>query len=293
MIRSVLPDLARAPALVAERGLTLGRPMHLLATTSSTNDEAKRAAAEGAPHGSTWVAEAQTAGRGRQGRSWLATPGESILASVLVRAKCPPARLPLIALVAGLAVRDAVARAATGARVAIKWPNDVLVEGRKVAGILVEAITIGARVDAVVVGMGINVHSRAFPQDLASRATSVALVRDAGGDATDDVSSHPPDRADLLADAIGGLDRDLHVVVDRGLGLFRARLASADALRGLVVQSDIGDAHDAHERGVASGIDDEGRLMVRREDGSIGRWAAGEVHVVPVSHSLSQGKVQV
>jgi BirA family biotin operon repressor/biotin-[acetyl-CoA-carboxylase] ligase len=279
MIRAVLPDLARAPALVAERGLTLGRPMHLLATTSSTNDEAKRAAGEGAPHGSTWVAEAQTAGRGRQGRSWLATPGESILASVLVRARCPPAKLPPIALVAGLAVRDAVARAAPDARVAIKWPNDVLVEGRKVAGILVEAITVGARVDAVIVGMGINVHSRGFPADLASRATSVALV-----------SGHPPDRADLLADALGGLDRDLHVVVERGLGLFRARLEGADALRGLVVQNDTG---DASEQGVASGVDDDGRLLVRRADGTTGRWSAGEVHVVPVSHSVSQGKVQI
>jgi BirA family biotin operon repressor/biotin-[acetyl-CoA-carboxylase] ligase len=274
VIRSVFPDLARAPALVAERGLTLGRPMHLLATTSSTNDEAKRAAADGAPHGSTWVAEAQTAGRGRQGRSWLATPGESILASVLVRAKCPPARLPPIALVVGLAVRDAVARAAPEARVAIKWPNDVLVEGRKVAGILVEAITVGARVDAVVVGVGINVHSREFPPDLASRATSVALVSSNSG--------HPPDRADLLADALGGLDRDLHVVVERGLGLFRARLEAADALRGLVVQSDSG------EQGVASGVDDEGRLLVRRlNEDTTTRWAAGEVHVV------SQGKANI
>jgi BirA family biotin operon repressor/biotin-[acetyl-CoA-carboxylase] ligase len=282
IVRSVLPDLARASALVAERGLILGRPMHLLATTSSTNDDAKRAAGNGAPHGSTWVAEAQTAGRGRQGRSWLATPGESVLASVLVRTGCPPARLPPIALVAGLAVRDAVARAAPEAHVAIKWPNDVLVEGRKVAGILVEAITVGARVEAVVVGMGINVHSREFPPDVASRATSVALV-----------SSHPPDRAELLVDALAGLDRDLHVVVERGLGLFRARLERADALRGLVVQNDIGEANEANQRGVACGVDDEGRLLVRREDGATVRWGAGEVHVVPVSQPVLQGKATI
>jgi BirA family biotin operon repressor/biotin-[acetyl-CoA-carboxylase] ligase len=277
---SVLPDLARAPALVAERGLTFGRPMHLLATTSSTSDDAKRAAADGAPHGSTWVAEAQTAGRGRQGRSWLAARGESILASVLVRAQCPPARLPPIALVAGLAVRDAVARAAPEAHVVIKWPNDVLVEGRKVAGILVEAITVGARVDAVVVGLGINVHSRDFPPDLASRATSVALI-------SSHPSGPPPDRADLLADALAGLDRDLHVVVERGLGLFRARLESADGLRGLVVRNDSGEA------GVASGVDDDGRLLVRREDGVVARWSAGEVHVVSPTQSVSQGKATI
>jgi BirA family biotin operon repressor/biotin-[acetyl-CoA-carboxylase] ligase len=266
MMRSVLPDLKRAPGLVDERGLVLGRPMHLLPGTTSTNDDAKRGAAEGAAHGSTWVAEAQTAGRGRQGRSWLATPGESILASVLVRARCPPARLPPVALVAGLAVRDAVARAAPQARVAIKWPNDVLVVGgtdsRKVAGILVEAITLGARVDAVIVGFGINVHSRDFPADIASRATSVALV-----------SGHPPDRAELLADALAALDRDLHVVMERGLGLFRARFESADALRGLEVRNDAG------EHGVASGVDDDGRLLVERKDGTFTRWVAGEVHI--------------
>jgi BirA family biotin operon repressor/biotin-[acetyl-CoA-carboxylase] ligase len=273
MMRSVLPDLARAPALIAERGLILGRPMHLLPTTSSTNDDAKRGAADGASHGSTWVAEAQTSGRGRQGRSWLATPGESILASVLVRARCPPARLPPIALVAGLAVRDAVARAAPEARVAIKWPNDVLVDGRKVAGILVEAITVGARVEAVIIGVGINVHSRAFPPDIASRATSVALV-----------SGHPPDRAELLADALAALDRDLHVVMERGLGLFRARFESVDALRGLEVRNDSG------EQGVASGVDDDGRLLVRRNDGSFTRWVAGEVHFASVSHSVSPDK---
>jgi BirA family biotin operon repressor/biotin-[acetyl-CoA-carboxylase] ligase len=279
MIRSVLPDLARAPGLIAERGLSLGRPMHLLATTSSTNDDAKRGAAEGASHGATWVAEAQTAGRGRQGRSWLATPGESILASVLLRARCPPARLPPIALVAGLAVRDAVARAAPQARVTIKWPNDVLVEGRKVAGILVEAITVGARVDAVIVGMGINVHARDFPPDLEARATSVALV-----------SGHPPDRGELLADALAGLDRDLHVVLERGLGLFRARFESADALRGLVVRNDSGEDRDY---GIASGVDDEGRLLVRREDGTLVRWGAGEVHFASVSQSLSQAKATI
>ncbi len=270
MRSGVFPDLARAAGLAAERGLALGQPMHLLATTSSTNDDAKRGASDGAPHGSTWVAEAQTAGRGRQGRSWLAARGESVLASVLARVACTPARLPPIALVAGLAVRDAVARAAPGVRVGIKWPNDVLVDGRKVAGILVEAMTVGSRVDAVVVGMGINVHTREFPPTVADGATSVALVSGP--------SPQPPDRAEILVDALAALDHDLHVVVERGLGLFRARLEAADALRGLRVRNDAG------EEGTASGIDDEGRLLVRRQGGAdaLERWVSGEVHLSPV-----------
>jgi BirA family biotin operon repressor/biotin-[acetyl-CoA-carboxylase] ligase len=257
-------DLERAAALVAERGSALGAPMHLLATTTSTNDEAKRAAKDGAPHGATWVAEQQTAGRGRQGRTWESPRGENLLFSTLARVACPPSRLPPVALAVGLAVRDAVAAAAPAAAPVIKWPNDVLVGGRKIAGVLVEAITAGSRVEAVVIGVGINVHTRDFPEEIADRATSVALVSDA-----------PPDRGALLADLLARLDRDLHVVVARGLGLLRGRLEAADALRGNRVRSDGGD------EGVASGIDDDGRLLVRRDDGVLARWSAGEVHLLP------------
>jgi BirA family biotin operon repressor/biotin-[acetyl-CoA-carboxylase] ligase len=259
----VHPDLARARELVAERGSTLGLPMVIVPMTTSTNALANRAAREGAPHGATWVAEQQTAGRGRRGHSWVSPAGEGLLFSVLVRLACAPAKIPPIALVAGLAVRDAVATAAPAAVVAVKWPNDVLVDDRKLAGVLVEAVTVGARVEALVIGVGINVHTRAFPEDLADRATSVALV-----------ASTPPDRAEILANALGSLDRDLHVVVGRGLGLLRGRLERADALRGRRVRSDAGD------EGIASGMDDDGRLLVRRDDGVLAHWSAGEVHLV-------------
>jgi BirA family biotin operon repressor/biotin-[acetyl-CoA-carboxylase] ligase len=259
----VAPDLSCAPARVAERSCGLGRPMHLLASTPSTSDEAKRGAKEGAPHGATWVAEEQTAGRGRQGRVWTSPRGENLLFSVLLRVVCPPSRLPPLAIAAGLAVRDAVARAVPGAATLVKWPNDVLVGDRKIAGILVEAITAGARVEAVVVGVGLNVHSRDFPPDIAARTTSLARV-----------SASVPDRAELLADILARLDHDAHVVLARGLGLLRARLDAADALRGRRVRSD-----DASE-GVASGIDDDGRLLVRRDDGVTERWSAGEVHLI-------------
>jgi BirA family biotin operon repressor/biotin-[acetyl-CoA-carboxylase] ligase len=272
---SVAPDLARAAECIAERGAALGRPMHLLATTTSTNDEAKRGAREGAPHGSTWVAEEQLAGRGRQGRTWHSARGENLLVSVLARVACPAARLPPLALVVGLAVRDAVSRAAPGADVGLKWPNDVLVAGdgrrRKVAGILVETLTVGSRVDAVVIGIGINVHTREFPADLADRATSVALCANA-----------PPDRGEILADVLAALDRDLHVV-QRGLGLFRARLEAADVLRGRRVRLDSGD------EGVACGIDDEGRLRVRRADGVLSHWSAGEVQLAAAVSESQEG----
>ena len=258
------PDLARAEELVAASGSTLGQPLYVLATTTSTNDEAKHAAKKGAAHGATWVAEEQTAGRGRQGRAWVSPRGENLLFSVLMRVTCPPSRLPPLALVVGLAVRDAVARAAPAAHRASSGRNDVLVAGRKIAGVLVEAVTVGSRVEAVVAGVGVNVHTRSFPDDLADRATSVALVS----------TGDPPDRAALLADILSTLDRDAHVVLGRNLGMVRARLDAADALRGARVASDAGD------EGVASGIDDDGRLLVRarrRDEGALerGRGAPG------------------
>lgn len=265
-MRGVFPDLADAGAAVEARGGALGKPLRLLPVTGSTNDEALRAAKEGAPHGSTWVAEAQTQGRGRRGRVWVSPPGEGLLFSVLVRLACPPARLPSMALVAGLSVRDAVAAAAPGAATTIKWPNDVLVEGRKVAGILVESITAGSRIEALVIGVGMNVHTRVFPEEIQQRATSVALAS----------SGPPPDRGALLADVLANLDRDLHVVAARGLGLVRARLEAADTLRGRRIRSDGG------EEGTGAGIDDEGRLLVRRDDGVIARWIVGEVTLLPL-----------
>jgi BirA family transcriptional regulator, biotin operon repressor / biotin---[acetyl-CoA-carboxylase] ligase len=264
--RGIGADLAGAPEVVAARGGGLGRPLWLLASTTSTNDDAKRGARERAPHGTTWVAEQQTAGRGRQGRLWLSPPGENLLFSVLVRESPPARRLPLVALVAGLAVRDAVARALSDGDVKIKWPNDVMIGVRKVAGVLVEAITAGSRVEAIVVGVGVNVHARTFPDEIAQRATSIALALPPG--------ANPPERAAILGDALSALDRDLHVVLARGLGVVRARLEAADALRDRRIRCDAGDA------GIASGIDEEGRLLVRRDDGVLARWASGEVHLI-------------
>ncbi len=256
-------DLQRASEVLAARAGSLAHSTHLLATTTSTNDEAKRAAKAGARHGETWIAEEQTSGRGRQGRSWLSARGESLLFSVLLRVECAPARLPPIALAAGLSVRDAVAHAAPRAEVAIKWPNDVLASGRKVAGVLVEAVVAGPRVETVIVGIGVNVRTLAFAGELSDRATSIAIL-----------AGHPPDRAEILIDVLTRLDADLHAVVAAGLGPFAGRLESADALYGRRVRS------DTAEEGVASGIDEVGRLLVRRDDGALARWSSGEVHLL-------------
>jgi BirA family transcriptional regulator, biotin operon repressor / biotin---[acetyl-CoA-carboxylase] ligase len=260
------PDLARVRESIAARGITLGAPLTIAEETASTNDDAKEGARAGAAHGATWLAESQTAGRGRQGRAWLSARGENLLFSVLLRLRCPPARVPPVSLACGLAVRDAVARSLGSSRaddVLVKWPNDVLIGGKKVAGVLVESALSGAKVEYVVVGVGINVLMREVPEALSSLATSIAL--EGGTDL---------DRAEILADVLTGLDRDVELVAHRGLGLIHARLARHDALSGHDVET-----MDSSLQGTACGIDLEGHLLVRTTDGAVTKVASGELRL--------------
>jgi BirA family biotin operon repressor/biotin-[acetyl-CoA-carboxylase] ligase len=285
--RRASPDLSRAAEAIASRGCSLGVPLVIAEETASTNDDAKRGAREGAPHGAVWLAETQTSGRGRQGRVWLSPRGENLLFSVLLRLRCAPARVPPVSLVCGLAVRDAVARALGGVScdddVKVKWPNDVLVRSpgdgvfRKVAGVLVESALSGARVDYVVVGIGINVLTRALPEEVADIATSIALERDARGGGGREL-----DRAEVLADVLSQLDRDVEHVAHKGLGLVHARLTRHDVLSGQEVESVTDDGSPGDLRGVAAGIDLEGRLLIRAPDGVITRVSSGEMRLRPV-----------
>ena len=253
-------DLQRAHDLIRERGIAIGSPLEILGETTSTNDLAKRAAKNGAAHGTTFVADSQTAGRGRQGRAWLSERGDSLLVSVVLRVSCAPAHLPPLSLVAGLAVCDAIAPDVFVAP-KLKWPNDVWLDGKKVAGVLVEASLAGDRVESLVVGVGVNVHTRTFPAEIKAIATSVALH-----------SSTQPDRAMILARLLEALDRDIGPAAKHGLGVVHARIAAIDALKGSTVRGELGE-------GVAAGIDTDGRLRVRKSDGTTSAWVAGEVHL--------------
>jgi BirA family biotin operon repressor/biotin-[acetyl-CoA-carboxylase] ligase len=272
-------------------------PLVIADETVSTNDDAKQGARAGAPYGAVWLAESQTGGRGRQGRAGLSPRGENLLFSVLFRLRCAPARVPPVSLACGLAVRDAVARALGALAdndadddVVVKWPNDVLVRSardgvyRKVAGVLVESGLSGAKLEYVVVGIGINVHTRALPDEVAETATSIALERDArkagrdrGGRASEvDVEL---DRAEILADVLDALHRDVELVAHKGLGLVHARLTRHDALAGKPVESIDEAGQPGDIRGIAAGIDLDGRLLVRSEDGKIRPVSSGEMRV--------------
>ncbi|WP_434046995.1 MULTISPECIES: biotin--[acetyl-CoA-carboxylase] ligase [Sorangium] len=265
---------ARAIELELSRlGASLGSPLAVAAETASTNDDARSAAAAGAPHGAAFLADAQTQGRGRGGRSWHSPPGENLYLSVVLRPSLPASSVAPIALVMGLAVASVVERRlASSARlrapgggplaeVRLKWPNDVLVGGRKLAGILVEAQLRGDSVSSVIVGVGLNVHTSRFPPELSARATSLAML------GIDDVP-----REVLAAELLQALG-DAAARFEAGrLAPFAEDLARMDWLRDRRVEV-------AGVAGVAAGIDAEGHLLVRGGDGVLRAVAAGEVSV--------------
>jgi BirA family biotin operon repressor/biotin-[acetyl-CoA-carboxylase] ligase len=158
-----------------------GVPAERHASLPSTNDEAFRRAAEGAPEGLVVTAAHQSAGRGRLGRSWWDRPGESAMASVLLRPAVPVARYPLLGIAMACAVADAAETLVPGVRFDVKWPNDVLHEGRKLCGVLAETRGAGGAAPPLVVGFGINVNqdAEAWPSEIRGRATSLRVA--AGG----------------------------------------------------------------------------------------------------------------
>jgi BirA family biotin operon repressor/biotin-[acetyl-CoA-carboxylase] ligase len=150
-------------------------PVHYFESLPSTNDRAKELAAVGAPEGTLVVAEGQSAGRGRLGRHWESPPGVGLYVSLLLRPPLPPHELPQITLTTAVAVARALERAADAAP-EIKWPNDLLLAGKKVGGILTEMETEADQIRYLVVGLGLNVNNRDFPPEIADIATSLALA---------------------------------------------------------------------------------------------------------------------
>jgi BirA family biotin operon repressor/biotin-[acetyl-CoA-carboxylase] ligase len=163
------------PALEAElENTAFAGMLHFVAETDSTSDDAMAAARSGAPHGSVYLADAQSAGKGRGGHAWQSASGEGLYVSVVLRPQAPQAHWSLLPLCAGLAAIEAI-RDVTGLTPDLRWPNDVLLGERKVCGILMEAGSDVRSQPFAVVGIGINVHQRGFSGELATPATSLDL----------------------------------------------------------------------------------------------------------------------
>jgi BirA family transcriptional regulator, biotin operon repressor / biotin---[acetyl-CoA-carboxylase] ligase len=256
----VPPDITEALARAASRLGVFENRLWWYDEIGSTNDVAIAAAAAGAPEGLVVVANTQSTGRGRVGRSWSSPPGAGLYVSVVL---CPagPA-LHLLTIAAGVAIAEGV-HAASGLDACVKWPNDVHVGSRKLAGILAEAGSSAGAVDHVVLGFGINILRAAFPPDVAARATSI-----------ESELGRAVDRGLVLAECLAALSNRYGMLRRDGaadvVAAWRARAATQ---MGRVVewQGDRG-----ARRGLAHDIDSSGALLVRVDD-QIVRVISGEV----------------
>ena len=253
--RPLPDDLAAALSRVAARLGSIGREVLWHPEVSSTSDLAGALAEDGADEGLLVIADMQTAGRGRLGRTWASPPGAGIYASVVFRPSAQAARL--LTLAAGVAVAEGIAHA-TGLEPELKWPNDVHCAGRKLAGILAER---GA--NHVILGFGVNVLQAMYPADVRARATSIELEL-----------GRPVDRALVLAECLAALAaRYVDLNDGRESAVMAAWRSRAASMLGRRVEWDVA---GASQRGLAERIDEDGALLVRTEHGLV-RVISGEV----------------
>ena len=240
-----------------------GKTVHFARETDSTNLWIKRLAKEGASEGTLALAEFQSAGRGRLGRSWEVPEGTSVMMSILLRPKFEPQYAPTLTLVMGMAVAKAVK--SLGFDVSIKWPNDVVVSHKKICGILTEMGVRDGKIDYAVIGVGINVNIREFPEEMADKATSLYLE-----------SGKEFDRSQipgLVMEAFEKYYEKFAATCD--LSGLKEEYESILANYNQPVRVLAKEPYD----GVARGITDGGELLVEKTDGTIVAVSAGEVSV--------------
>jgi BirA family biotin operon repressor/biotin-[acetyl-CoA-carboxylase] ligase len=246
----VIGDLAYARIQAELHTARFGRSLELKASTGSTNDDARAAALAGAPDGHVIVADAQSAGRGARGRTWVSPAGVDLYVSVLAALPVPLEQLPPLTLAAGLAVADTCdAFLPAALRAQVKWPNDVWIDRRKCAGILVESSSQGERSLPVVIGIGVNVNRREFPEGLDTEPTSLLLSR-----------GQPTSRSEVLALLLDHLER----WVDRFVALGPAPIVEALEAR-LALRNELARVDDVE--GVVEAVAPSGAQRLRTPSG--------------------------
>jgi BirA family biotin operon repressor/biotin-[acetyl-CoA-carboxylase] ligase len=239
------------------RNLRPQNELHYFGTVTSTMTEAARLATSGAPHGTIVLAEEQTAGIGRLGRSWQSDAELGIYCSMLLRLPVEPGTLPVINLLLGLATAEAIQKS-THVACDLRWPNDVLINERKVAGILAQLID-----DCVIAGMGINVNQTLFSPNLRTPATSVRI--ESGG--------HIQSRDDIVINLIEAVDAFSSMLKTQGPECIVRAFVSASSYaldRRILIEED-------GRKGITAGLDENGFLLVRFDNGRMERIAAGGV----------------
>jgi len=246
----LLPEILR-PLL---RGTIFGQHLHHFYKMGSTNMAAMAAAAEGAPEGSVFLAEEQTAGRGRGSNSWQSPRSTGIYCSTVLRPTQPPSEVLVLSLAAGLAVRAAIQQVDSRVQADLKWPNDVLIGGQKVCGILTEMNAEATRVRYIVVGIGINVNQASFPTDLA--ATSLRLA-----------TGSEWSRVELAAALLKSLDREYRQLTgdaDARSSILRRFAENSSWVNGKAVRIE---ENGSSFEGTTEGLDERGFLLVRTPSG--------------------------
>lgn len=244
----------------------LGQNIHFHESLPSSNETAFQLALDGAEHGEVVITEQQTAGKGRRGRTWVSPAGKNLYCSIILRPELPPQRASELTLVAAVALAEVLREADADAH--IKWPNDVQVAGRKVAGILTELSAEPERVHFVVLGIGVNLNAgrEDFPPELADSATSLTLA-----------TGQRVNRALFTASLWGRLEEWLDLHHEVGFEPVRARWKALSSTLGQEVRV----RTDRSElRGVAEDIDVDGALLVRTAEGRVERVLAGDVEQV-------------
>jgi BirA family biotin operon repressor/biotin-[acetyl-CoA-carboxylase] ligase len=263
----LLPEML-APSLKGTIfGKNAAKHIHHYYKIGSTNSEAMRAASEGAPEGSIFLAEEQLSGRGRGAHTWHSARSTGIYCSVILRPSMPPSDALIFSLAAGLAVRAAVAEIAPQLKVDLKWPNDALLGGKKFCGILAEMNAEATRVRHLVVGIGINVNQGKFPTDLRDIATSLRIE-----------TGTEWSRVELCAALLKSLDREYRSLVqDAGAraAILRRFEESSASVRGRKVTIE----ENGSLAGITEGLDERGFLRVRTEEG-LQTVVSGTVRVI-------------
>jgi BirA family biotin operon repressor/biotin-[acetyl-CoA-carboxylase] ligase len=261
-------NLTPAKLQVAFRNSDFVRHFFYYPSVGSTNDKAKQLAAAGAEEGTIVIADAQTAGRGRLERSWFSPPGLGLYVSFIFRPGVPPTRGAGTLMAVSLAAAEAVEEMGIQGVVGIKWPNDLVAEGHKVAGVLSEVGLSGGMVDWCVVGIGLNVnHTRAdFPVDLRDKATSLR-----------ELCHRKLDRLDILLSMVQGVSRWYGRFLDEGMDPLVPAWRRRSAILGKKVRVETAGEVVV---GTAVGLDPDGALRVQLESGTEEVLHVGDVHLV-------------
>ena len=247
----------------------LGTKFHYFSEISSTNTHARSLAENGAGEGEIVIAEAQSAGRGRLGRRWSSPPYANLYFSLILKPKLAPAQVPQVTLMAAVALADTVAAFIPGLPM-IKWPNDIIFDGKKLAGILTELSCDADRVNYVILGIGVNLNypRETMPDEIRERATSVF-----------ELTHKTVRRESFLKGLIQALDRCYGELEVAGFPAIAARWEARFGLRGRRVRVEL---LDQTVIGQAKGIDRDGALVLEDDNGALQRIVAGEV--IPVEN---------